>query len=159
MAGKRGRPPKVVNPWEGKSGLKLNIGCGKSPIEGYVNIDIATDCDLKLDLEDAKFPFDDDSCDEIFASHVFEHIRNFIPLMNECNRVLKKDGKLIIKVPCYPAPEAFSDPTHVRFFTTRSFEYFDYRSPLFQDHEYGIDPYRFVMPNLQAWNLTVELTK
>jgi len=153
---KPGRPP---NPWKDKTGLKLNLGCGKVPMEGYVNIDIATDCDVTLDLEDAKFPFADGSCDEIHASHVFEHIRNIIPLMNECQRVLKPKGKMVVMVPCYPAPEAFSDPTHVRFFTTKSFEYFDRRSPLWAAHEYGIKPFSFTKVNLQAWNLTAELVK
>ena len=154
---KPGRPP---NPWKDKTGLKLNLGSGKRPMEGYVNIDISADCDVKLDLEEAKFPFADGSCDVIHASHVLEHIQNLIPLMNECQRVLKPNGKMIVSVPCYPAPEAFQDPTHIRFFTTKTFNYFDYRSPLFHEHEhYGIKPFKLVMPNLQAWNLTVELTK
>ena len=58
---------------------KLNIGCGSDYRKGFVNIDrgIAR-CDLTLDLEDAKLPFDDNSVDYILASHVLEHINNLI---------------------------------------------------------------------------------
>lgn len=164
MAKKPGRP--FQNEWAGKTGLKLNLGCGDHIEEGYVNIDIAAECDLQLDLEKAKLPFDNESVDRIYAGQVMEHINNFIPLMNECHRVLKKTGhlqgeagKLIIEVPCYPAPECFSDPTHVRTFTQKSFEYFDKRSNLWKRHEYGIEPWSMISQKLQGWNLVVELLK
>jgi SAM-dependent methyltransferase len=163
MAKKPGRP--YQNEWTGKTGLKLNLGCGDHIEEGYINIDIAADCDLKLDLEKAKLPFENESVDEIYAGQIMEHINNFIPLMNECHRVLKSGsgihgtGKLIIEVPCYPAPECFSDPTHVRVFTQKSFDYFDKRSDLWKRHDYGIEPWSMILKKLTNWNLTAELLK
>jgi len=158
MAKKPGRP--FVNEWAGKKNLKLNLGCGDHIEEGYINIDIAAECDLQLDLEKGKLPFDNESVDTIYASQIMEHITNFIPLMNECHRVLVPKGKLNIQVPCYPSPQAFSDPTHVRFFTTESFKYFDKRNDLYKRHEYGIKPFSFYFANLQhGWNLCVELQK
>jgi len=163
MARKPGRPKKEqpeVNKWAGKTDLKLNLGCGDHIEEGYINIDLNADCDLTLDLEDASLPFGDESVDTIYASHIFEHINNFIPLMNECHRVLKPKGQLNIQVPCYPSPQAFSDPTHVRYFTTESFKYWDKRNDLWKRHEYGIKPFSFYFANLQhGWNLCVELHK
>ena len=159
MAKKPGRPFKNV--WAGKTGLSLNLGCGDHLEPGYVNIDIAAECDLKLDLEDADFPFDDESCDRIYASQIMEHIspRRFIPLMNECHRVLKKNGQLVIEVPLYPAKECFGDPQHVKVFTQDSFKYFDARDDLYRRHEYGIKPYKLVMQKPKNWNLIAELIK
>ena len=129
----------------GEGPYKLNLGGGRVRFDHWVHIDKSelVDPDLKIDLEEAKLPFDDNSIEEIRASHVFEHIHNFIPLMNECRRVLKPRGLLRIFVPIVPFTQAFADPTHVRFFTQETFDYFDVRSVLWQHcgADYGIDPW------------------
>ena len=48
-----------------------------------------------------------------------------MPLMNELHRILKKNGVLEVWVPYFKDDNAFEDPTHVRYFGTRSFMYFD----------------------------------
>ncbi|MFH1254483.1 MAG: class I SAM-dependent methyltransferase [bacterium] len=53
---------------------------------------------LKLDLE-STFPFRDQSFDTIIAFDVIEHIENETQLINELNRVCKKDGVIIGSVP------------------------------------------------------------
>jgi hypothetical protein len=105
--------------------MKLNLGCGIDKKQGYINCDISKDVnpDRVIDLE-KKLPFKDDSINEILANHVFEHIVNFIPLMHELHRICKKDTILRIKTPFYSAWGQFNDPTHVRFFTPFTFNYF-----------------------------------
>lgn len=76
-----------------------------------------------LDLE-KKLPFKDDSIEEIVAEHVLEHIYNFIPVMHEFWKICKKNAKIIIKVPFYSSWGQFNDPTHVRFFSPFTFDYF-----------------------------------
>lgn len=71
-----------------------------------------------------KLPFKDNSVEEIIAEHVLEHVNNFIPLMHELNRICKKDSLIKIKTPFYSSWGQFNDPTHVRFFTPWTFEYF-----------------------------------
>ena len=105
--------------------MKLHLGCGNNRMEGYVNCDISKDVnpDKIVDLE-KKLLFKDNSINEIVANHVLEHINNFVPLMHELYRVCKKNSKIKIKVPFYSAWGQFNDPTHVRFFSPFTFNYF-----------------------------------
>jgi len=105
--------------------LKINIGCGMTKDKSYVNVDKdkSVDPDVVADLESG-LPFENDSARHIFAAHIMEHIRNFPQLMNECHRVLRPDGMLYVVVPVVPSIAAFSDPTHVRYFTEYTFDYF-----------------------------------
>lgn len=112
--------------------LKLNIGSGRILIAGHLNIDIMQYVDgngTKLvdiirDFENQGLPFCDNSCDEIVANSVLEHIGNLELLLNECHRVLKPTGKLTGKVPNASDVAAFKDPTHKRFFLIETFSYF-----------------------------------
>jgi predicted SAM-dependent methyltransferase len=117
--------------------MKLNLGCGNDYREGYVNCDWTNKVkvDKIVDLE-KKLPFKDNSVDEILCFHVLEHVNNFIPLMHEMYRIGKKDAKIIIKTPFYSAWGQFNDPTHVRFFTPWTFDYFKKGS---YSHEVGAD--------------------
>lgn len=105
--------------------MKLNLGCGNRPLKGYINCDISPEVNPNkiVDLE-KPLDFEDNSVDEIIANHVLEHIQNFISLMHEFHRVCKKDTKRKIKTPFYSAWGQFNDPTHLRFFTPFTFDYF-----------------------------------
>ncbi|MFA5071762.1 MAG: methyltransferase domain-containing protein [Candidatus Pacearchaeota archaeon] len=117
--------------------MKLNLGCGNDYREGYVNCDWTdkVKVDKIVNLE-KKLPFKDNSVDEIICFHVLEHVNNFIPLMHELYRISKKDAKIIIKTPFYSAWGQFNDPTHVRFFTPWTFDYFKKGN---YSHEVGAD--------------------
>lgn len=106
--------------------MKLHLGCGNDYKKGYVNCDISAEVnpDKVVDLE-KKLPFKDNSITEVLANHVFEHVQNLVPLMHELYRVCKKDSKIIIRTPFYSAWGQFNDPTHVRFFTPWTFNYFE----------------------------------
>lgn len=80
--------------------------------------------DVIADLEEG-LPFPDRSLDVINAAHIFEHIYNFIPLMNECWRCLKDDGFMMVAVPVFPSDAAAGPPDHVRFFTQTTFMCFE----------------------------------
>lgn len=108
-----------------KDKIYLNLGCGDDIRNGWVNLDLPDnpDADVNVDLEEAKLPFKDNSVLLIEASHVLEHIHNYIPLMKELHRVLVLGGILHIRVPEFPCAASIADPTHVRYFTPQSFEY------------------------------------
>ena len=44
-------------------------------------------------------PFDDESFDVVYSSHVLEHVTDEVKSLEEMNRVLKKNGTLIIGMP------------------------------------------------------------
>lgn len=100
--------------------MKLNLGSGNRPLEGYINVDkqMRMDCDVTWNLDICPWPFEDNSCEEIIASHVLEHLGQlpnvFSSIMQEIYRILVPGGLLIVKVP-HPRSDGYlSDPTHVR---------------------------------------------
>lgn len=123
----------------------LDLGCGKLP-KGRLTIDRHGEADLLIDLNllapsdwdhaptvdlynkvkrTGVLPFPDNSIESIISHHLLEHLREgFIPLMDECYRVLKPGGIFRIIVPLFPSLSAVSDPEHVRYFTKDTFESF-----------------------------------
>ena len=102
------------------SELKLNIGCGTSGIEGWVNIDNSPSILLSRvplgrqifrtpnwprDVRRAdvrkRIPFPDSSVSCIYSSHTFEHFtyEESRAVARECFRVLRPGGILRIVVP------------------------------------------------------------
>jgi SAM-dependent methyltransferase len=112
--------------------MKLHLGCGNDYKEGYINCDITNKVkvDKIVDLEKSLTMFKSNSVDEIVCNHTLEHINKFIPLMEELHRICKDNAIIKIKVPYFAYPGAFQDPTHVRFFTLQTFEYFSKESGL-----------------------------
>lgn len=88
---------KIVN----NEKVYLEIGAGpKKGENGWTTLDIDHNCDLFWDLREG-IPFPDNSIDEIYTSHTFEHIpfENLKNLIRECYRCLKPSGKLSVCVP------------------------------------------------------------
>ncbi|MDZ8120414.1 class I SAM-dependent methyltransferase [Pontiella agarivorans] len=106
--------------------IKLDLGCGQGPVEGFFAVDhLEMDgVDVVADLNEPLDLLPDNSVDEIYSRHCFEHIDNFLPLMKEIHRVVKPGGKIEIIVPHYSNVLAYSDPTHVRFFGLYTMYYF-----------------------------------
>lgn len=106
---------------------KLNLGCGNDIKEDYVNIDYIKEkgVDVVHDLNKTPYPFKNEEFDEIYASHVLEHLEgDWFKIISELYRILKKNGKLIAKVPHFSSAVAFIE-NHRRFFRYRSFESFE----------------------------------
>jgi len=100
--------------------IKLNLGCGHSYRDGWVNVDHFAGCkpDIVQNLESFPWPWPDNSVDEIYMSHVMEHLGQetsvFLALMKEIYRVCRNGATLKVIVP-HPRHDHFlSDPTHVR---------------------------------------------
>ena len=106
--------------------MLLNLGCGVEHLESYVNIDADPNCrpDIVRDLRRG-LPFGDGSIFGVRASHVLELIQDdadFFFVLYEVWRVLVPNGRFEIMVPPYDFEGAFSDPTHHRYFTPRTFD-------------------------------------
>jgi len=81
---------------------KLNLGSGKTPLIGYINVDIRSDTPAVDIVDDVRnLVFDDETFIEILASDVIDHI--YPPetrkLLRNCYRWLKPDGILRIHTP------------------------------------------------------------
>lgn len=75
------------------------------------------------DLDVLPWPFDDESVTEIFGQDIFEHVNNPVGFMCECARILKPDGVLHLRTNHWKSESAYTDPTHKRFCTERTFDY------------------------------------
>lgn len=83
--------------------MKLNLGSGRHHWKGFINIDIDPKYkpDVVLDISKGKLPYENDSVDEIIMNHFLEHFFRVqaIAVLNECYRILKSDGILILELP------------------------------------------------------------
>lgn len=96
--------------------IRVDLGCGTRKRDGFLGVDsIAFDgVDVVLDIGKDRWPWGDDSVEELHASHVVEHLKpaERIHLVNEAYRVLKPGGKMTIIVPHWCASRAYGDLTH-----------------------------------------------
>jgi len=100
--------------------LRLNLGCGRRHLDGFVNVDVYAGCqpDCVVDLESFPWPFDDNVAEEIELHHVLEHLGQqtsvFLEIIQELYRV-GRDGCVIHVTVPHPNHADFStDPSHVR---------------------------------------------
>ena len=109
--------------------MRLNLGCGSTPIENGINCDIVAHSpyvDVVWDLNNMPWPWKDEEFDGIIAKAVLEHLHwTLVESVNECWRILKPGGYLFLKVPAWNHKVSYQDPTHRWFFSERVFEYFD----------------------------------
>jgi SAM-dependent methyltransferase len=113
--------------------MKINLGCGYLNRElDEIGIDNNHDCkpDILWDLNTVPYPVENESVDSIKAIHVLEHIPNIVGVMNECYRILKRGGEMLIRVPLFPTLGSLADPTHVRYFIPSTFDYFTEKGKL-----------------------------
>lgn len=96
---------------------RVNIGCGKNPIQGWINLDVVSypdvyfwDCRLGL-------PFSDAAVAAIYSEHFFEHLdakTEARALLRECLRCLQPQGVMRLVVPDAGAYlRAYSGPWEV----------------------------------------------
>jgi SAM-dependent methyltransferase len=123
----------------------LDLGCGAGRFltlaPGGVGVDVAPGAleraarnapgaDLRLVTD--QLPLAHGEVDLIWCSEVVEHVAGALELLQECRRVLRPGGRLLLTTPGHPWPrrvaiaalrfDAHFDPLgeHVRFFTRRS---------------------------------------
>jgi len=126
---------------------KIDLGCGNAKCDKEsIGVDIVKmpGVDVVCDINNEKLPFSDNELDEVYSRHLFEHLDNFFFVMKEVYRVLKPNGKLILKVPYFAAPTSYSDPTHKRFFGIYSFQCFDPSSGKHSYHQVGDTKFKLI---------------
>jgi len=105
---------------------KLNLGCGRDAREGYVNLDFSKfdGVDVVHNLNKFPYPFKDNEFDEVYASHILEHVDDLTKVMKELKRICKNGSKVIIRVPHFSCGLTYNDPTHKIFFGYFTFDVF-----------------------------------
>jgi SAM-dependent methyltransferase len=103
----------------------------KNPGNEYIGIDILISFtpDIVRDINRG-LPFNDNEFEEVWCSHVLEHISGMLPcepkdnfnfVMNEIHRVLKPNGVATIEVPYWRDDIAVEAAGHIRLFAENSF--------------------------------------
>lgn len=105
---------------------KLNLGCGRRPIDGMVNLDVSPEvgADVVHDLNCAPWPFAGDTFEEVHAYDVLEHLDRVPAVLGEIHRVSRAGARVHLTVPHFSCANAFTDVTHRHFFGWRSFDPF-----------------------------------
>lgn len=140
-ASRNGAKPKRVK--------RLDLGCGKNKREGFFGIDYSPDCqaDMVWDLWETPWPIAAHCVEEVFCSHVVEHIPHHRAgwdrdgwwiFFDELHRVMRKGGTAEFLCPYVMNGRAFWDPTHVRFIHETTWYYLDAEWRKAQ----GLDHYR-----------------
>lgn len=114
----------------------IDFGGASAPIWGNTEIIDIYPPKMYRQLHQIK----DEELDYIFTSHTLEHIENLDNTLFHFNRVLKKDGILIVFVPCFTCERwrAGSGLTsHVHTFDMGDFGYTDIKS-IIEEHDFEI---------------------
>lgn len=80
--------------------LQLNLGSGTNRKQDYISVDLYTEADLIINIV-RPLPFDDETVDNIYASHVIEHFtrEEWDSMHTDWVRVLKPGGSIEIRCP------------------------------------------------------------
>ncbi len=105
----------------------LDIGCGPlKKVPWAIGIDRVKSegTDVVHDLTRYPWPFPDDTFDHLIVSHIAEHMPDLEAFCRELHRISKSGASIRIVCPHHSNPDAFVDPTHVRYMAYRSFDFF-----------------------------------
>lgn len=108
-----------------KSTQKLNLGCGKTYMMGYINCDKNPDvqADHYFDMENDIWPFEDNSIDEVNCDRVLEFLGDgYFHALKELYRVCKNNALLSISFTHHMHNDFFMDPYHKRPITVQGLQ-------------------------------------
>lgn len=117
-----------------RSGLKLNLGCGHLPLEGYVNVDQRELPGVDVVADVGELPFEEEEVQEISSAHLLEHFpqellrRRLLPVWRD---LLKPGGIFRAVVPDGAAMLAG--------ISAGNYSFSDFREVLFGTQEYDGD--------------------
>jgi len=111
--------------------IKLDLGSGENQEPGFINIDCRKLPGVHIvhDVESLPWPLPDGCATLVMARHLVEHINpakgGFIKFMDECWRVLKYEGQMMILTRYGGCSFYWADPTHVNGCSPETWSYFD----------------------------------
>jgi predicted SAM-dependent methyltransferase len=85
-----------------QKGDRVNIGCGRNPIQGWINLDVVSHTGVCFWDCRSGLPFSDGAVAAIYAEHFFEHLdleSEARPFLRDCLRCLQPGGVLRLVVP------------------------------------------------------------
>jgi hypothetical protein len=105
----------------------VDLGCGQEKaVPEAIGIDIVPTKGVDIAGRADAIPLGSSSVDEVYASHLLEHVPNLAAVMEEIWRICR-DGALVrVWCPHYSAGlYVWGDPTHLRAMSSITFDYWD----------------------------------
>jgi SAM-dependent methyltransferase len=105
----------------------LDIGCGKSKIQGAIGVDFNANLgvDVVHDLNKFPYPFDEREFDQIHIRDTLFLLDNPLKVMEEVYRICKPGGGVVVVQPYFRSVWNFVDPWVKNFATVHSFAFYD----------------------------------
>lgn len=123
-----------------RGGVRIDLGCGINKQKGFVGLDMFDhpDVDIVHDLQVFPWPVPDNCCFQVLMSHIFEHIepKYRFQVIDECWRIVRYDGQLLISCPYANSPGAHAHPAHYMCPNEYAFQFFDPQYPLYHACSY-----------------------
>jgi len=106
--------------------------------------------DVVHDLSVLPLPLESNTYTEVLCQDILEHL-DYVDLLREIHRVMKKDAVLKIRVPHFTSRNNHIDPTHKSTFSVLTFQFFVKES--MHDRSYYFD---FHFSKIESRRLTFE---
>ncbi len=108
---------------------KLNLGCGRAKLEGFLNVDLSANCrpDIIHNLNQMPYPFEENQFEEIHLDHVIEHLQNPLAVLEEVFRISKDGCRITLKCPHFSCN--WLHPGHKSAISTYLFDFFEENHP------------------------------
>lgn len=79
--------------------------------------------DICHNLDAFPYPFPDSHFDRVVCFNGIEHFAYPLKVLSEVARISKPGARVTLTTPHFTSPDAYTDPTHLHAFTSRSFDY------------------------------------
>jgi predicted SAM-dependent methyltransferase len=96
------RAPPAIMAWDlPEDGTKLNLGCGRNILPGWINLDSEPRPGVRAWIATQDLPCESASVSLIYAEHLIGHLAlpDIMRLLRECHRVLRPRGILRLSTP------------------------------------------------------------
>lgn len=104
----------------------LDLGCGTAKVKNAIGVDkyLLPGVDIVAELDKYPYPFADNVFDKVYMNDIIEHLPDTIKTMEEIYRICKPNAKVYIRTINWNSHYNAMDPTHVRTFHERSFDFY-----------------------------------
>lgn len=109
----------------------LNVGCGPIRMEEALGLDWDphSAADVRHDLNDYPWPFEDGRFERVILAHVLEHLEDPDRAVREAHRVCRAGGVVAVITPHFSSYESYGDITHRHHFGLVTFKPYYAPSP------------------------------
>jgi len=92
--------------------LKIDLGGGTDPEPDHLNVDLRAVSECDVQAAATALPFADDSFERLHANSLVPHVDDLPALLEECARIVKPGGEIVLKATHAHSTGIVADPDH-----------------------------------------------